>query len=195
MTKQIKCVYSLLSTGRKVFSHFLESRASACLAVTWEDKCHNHEHPFFLCLLHVMLYGMEYPSMQLGSAVLAVSPPSSLPTTHSQLAEVSRVGKKETLMPCNLCSATAKALMCYQYFSATNLKHSTIWAAVEKVNFLPARPGLARSLRTQMDRRSWQKFINTFIKVVVFLFTSHYGNGCQLPVFPKEMDFNGSWNC
>lgn len=138
MTKQIKCACSLLPSVRKVFSHFLESRASACARVAWEDECHNHEHPFFLFLLHTMLYYMECPSMQLGSAVLAVSPFSPLPTANSQ-TEVSRIGKKEPTL-CNLCSATAKTLMCYQHFSATNLKHSTVWAAMENVNFLPGRP-------------------------------------------------------
>lgn len=116
MTKQIKCVYSLLSTGRKVFSHFLESRASACLAVTWEDKCHNHEHPFFLCLLHVMLYGMEYPSMQLGSAVLAVSLPCSLFKPSSLLAGQWELLTK-SLALYERCSAATETPMCYHHYS------------------------------------------------------------------------------
>jgi len=41
---------SLLPISREVFSHFLESNASTCTAVTWEDKHHSSECPLFILL-------------------------------------------------------------------------------------------------------------------------------------------------
>ena len=68
-------------------SRFLESRASTHVTVAWEYKCHNHEGtPLFplpfaeLLLLSTKSYGVEYTFGQFGSALLAGSPPSLLPT-------------------------------------------------------------------------------------------------------------------
>jgi len=47
-TKAKLGINSLLPSGRQMFSHYLKSRASSHVAVTWEDKCHNYEHPPFL---------------------------------------------------------------------------------------------------------------------------------------------------
>ena len=74
----------MLPIGGQVF-RLQESRAPSRLTVTWEDKCHNAEHPPFLLLPPVLLlsvtsYGPEYPLGQLGSAVPALSPPNSLCT-------------------------------------------------------------------------------------------------------------------
>lgn len=60
---------------------------------------------------------------------------------------------------------------------------SSLADPVHLASEIPKNPGGLETLA---------EVVNVFIKVVVFLFTSHYGNGCQLPVFPKEMDFNGS---
>jgi len=35
--------HNIISIGRQVFSHFQERKASSCVVVAWEDKCHNHE--------------------------------------------------------------------------------------------------------------------------------------------------------
>jgi len=40
--KQSREINLLLPTGRQIFSHFLESTASAQVMVAWEDKHHNH---------------------------------------------------------------------------------------------------------------------------------------------------------
>ena len=67
--------------GGQVFSRLQESRAPSRVTVTWEDKRHHSERPPFLLLpqLYVLSttpYGTEQPFGQLGSAVLAVPPPS-----------------------------------------------------------------------------------------------------------------------
>jgi len=46
--KAQQLIHSLLPISRWVFSHFQESGASSCVAVTWEDKCHHSEYPPFL---------------------------------------------------------------------------------------------------------------------------------------------------
>lgn len=74
----------LLPSARHAYSHFLESRASASIRVTQEDKCQNHKYcslsPSFpkLLLLKMMSDGVGHPSGQSrgqpGAAVLAVPP-------------------------------------------------------------------------------------------------------------------------
>jgi len=76
-------INSLLPTGRQVFSHLQQSRAPSHATVTWEDKCHHSEHPCLrsfpsFLFLNMMSYVMEYPSVQMMSAVPAVSPPNFL---------------------------------------------------------------------------------------------------------------------
>ena len=83
-------INSPLPMGRQGFSHPQESRAPSPVTVTWEDKHHNAECPPLpssspAYVLSVVSYGMEYPFGQLGSAVLAVSPPNS-PCPSSPLA-------------------------------------------------------------------------------------------------------------
>lgn len=83
-------IHSLLPTRRKMVSHFQESQPSAQMMVTCEEKSHNRECLFLLIslsflLLSVTLYGLEYPSGQLGSDVPAMSLPSPLPTSASSL--------------------------------------------------------------------------------------------------------------
>jgi len=69
-----------------VLSHLQESGAPSRVTVTWEDKRHRSELPPLppsspsFTLLSMTSYGMEYPFGQLGSAVPAVPPPSSLCT-------------------------------------------------------------------------------------------------------------------
>ena len=41
-------IRSLLAISRQLFSHRQESRAPACLMVTWEDKCHHSKRPCVL---------------------------------------------------------------------------------------------------------------------------------------------------
>lgn len=75
-------INSPLSISRQVFSHLQEMRAPSHVTVTWEDKHRNSECPtssFFpqIYKLAMMPYSMEYPFGLLGSAVPAVSPPTS----------------------------------------------------------------------------------------------------------------------
>lgn len=70
--------------------------------------------PLFL-LLSTVPYGVDHPFGQFRSAVLAMSPPSFLPTS-SLLAEGTEWGRTVTAsMLCKHCSAVAKTLECYQH--------------------------------------------------------------------------------
>lgn len=60
-------------------------------------------------------YSLEYPSDQLGSAVLAVASHNSLCTPASMLMGW---GAEKTWTLCNPCSGVAKTSLCYQLFSA-----------------------------------------------------------------------------
>ncbi|PKU30181.1 rna-directed dna polymerase from mobile element jockey-like [Limosa lapponica baueri] len=80
-------------------SHFPGSRASVCIAVAPEDKRHNKCPLSLLALIAEQTsYGMEYPFRQFGSAVLAMSPPKTLPTP-SLLAFGTRGKTKEDVGP------------------------------------------------------------------------------------------------
>lgn len=47
---KIRDFFSLPPIRRQMFSCFLLNKASVHVAVIWEGKCHNHEHPPFLLL-------------------------------------------------------------------------------------------------------------------------------------------------
>ena len=88
--------------------------------VTREDQCHYSEcHPLpsspprFIYLLSMTWYGMEYAFGQPGSAVPAVSPPSSLCTPSPLAGGVGREAAK-ALALCKPCSALMKTSLYYQ---------------------------------------------------------------------------------
>jgi len=64
--------------------HFPGNRASVHVAIAPEDKCHNNKclsSSFLLAfIVEQMSYGMEYHFVHFESAVLAMSPPKTLPT-------------------------------------------------------------------------------------------------------------------
>lgn len=117
--KQNKDFYSLLPISGQIFSHFLESRASAQAMVTWEDKPITMNVPPFpeLFSLTVLSYGLGYLFGQLASAVPAVFPPKFL--LPRSLLAVGAVWETEAaLMLCKYYSAIAKILLCYQHYSS-----------------------------------------------------------------------------
>lgn len=92
-----------------------------------------------LLLLSMMLYGMEHVFGYTGSAVLAGSPPSLLPTPSLLEVEGSFSEKVWTLQALlgNSQNTGVILLVCYQPYLATNAKHSTTLAARSSI---PARP-------------------------------------------------------
>lgn len=66
-----------------------------------------------------------------------------------------------TLTVCKNCSARAKTPMCYQHCLATNVKHTTTWAAVRKVNSILARP-------STLDMEKEKKKKKCFLLVILF---------------------------
>jgi len=90
-------------------------------------------------LLSMTSHSMKYPFGQFGSVLLATSPPSLLPTS-SLLAFGRGVGVERALMLWEHCSAVAKTVECSRDLLATATKHTTIRAAMGKVNSTPTRP-------------------------------------------------------
>lgn len=88
------------------------------------------------------LYSVGYPSRQLGSAVLAVSSPSSL-CTPNRLT----IGQQEGLKTSRLCVSAALQQQKHQCVIniglITNPKHSTLWNSMKKINSIQAKSGTA----------------------------------------------------
>lgn len=97
---------------------------------------------------------MEWLFGQSGSAVLAVSPLSVLPTPSLLLGGREQHEKpKQALMPCKQCSVIPKTFMFINTAVVTNPNHSTIWIAVKKVHSVAARPGTAVEVEDYQRRR------------------------------------------
>jgi len=121
ISKAKQGIQSLLPMGRQVYSHLQESRALSRVMITWEDKRHHSKSlPFLLLsppllyMLSMTPYGMEYPFGQLGSAVLAVSPPSFLCTSSLLTGRVVQEAEKPLTL-CKHCSAITKTSLYYQH--------------------------------------------------------------------------------
>lgn len=80
------------------------------------------------------LYGMEYPLGQFGSAVLGLSPPKIF-FPPSLLVR----GKCCRASLCQCCSAVGKILLCYQCISSYKYKHSSMRAAMGKINSISVK--------------------------------------------------------
>lgn len=78
------------------------------------------------------LYGMEYRFGQFGSAI----PSQDLLSPVYRWRE--NVGEP-TLMPCQCCSAVAKILLWYQNISSYKYKHSSMRAALGKINSISVK--------------------------------------------------------
>lgn len=138
-----------------MYRHFQENRAPSCIAVSWEDKYHTPKHPLLLLYLRTafitehMSYGMEYSLGQLGSAVLALFPPSFLCTLNHLVGRAAP--EAETALALwEPCFAAAETLVCYQryFILILNPKHSTIAAAGKKMNSVLAKTRTSPELVT-----------------------------------------------
>lgn len=106
MHKQSKIRNSYPLWHQQVFITCRKQGSFTCSGFYTEDKCHHSK-----CPCSPAICGMGYLFGQLGSAVLAVSPPSLL--TGTVVLEAGR-----TLALCNHCSATAKTSVCFQCWFA-----------------------------------------------------------------------------
>lgn len=82
-------------------------------------------------LLSMTLCGMEYPLVHSGH----LSPPHSLPAScppsaYSLWSQNKKQTAQQQLKHCCVINAIL----------VTNLKHSSLWAAIKKINFIPAKP-------------------------------------------------------
>ena len=91
-----------------------------------------------LLLLSTTSYGMEHPSAHLGSAVLAVSPPSSL-CTPSLLTSGAVWGAKQPWCCTSTAQQELKQPCVLSIVFSRNLRHSIIRATVKKSNAIPAK--------------------------------------------------------
>lgn len=118
--------------------HFMESWASACLIVTSEDKYNNHEHP---CILF-------FPSFYLWSVVN--SPGCAAPGFLNGLSLLSswqnRVGTRKLQCSASTAQQQRKHWCAINTVLVTNPKHSTIQAAMKKINVNSGRPSITLQL-------------------------------------------------
>lgn len=87
-------------------------------------------------------YGMEYPFGQFGRAVPAASPPSLPPIPGLLLGGGQSVKETERWLCVSPVQQHPKHGCAVNTVLITNANLSTIWAAVEKVNPIPARPSI-----------------------------------------------------
>lgn len=130
----------ILLTSRQMFSQFLESQASA-------HRSSGRQMPQPLMLPHFFLSlsfccwaqcsGREYPFGQSRSAVLALSPPSSLPSP-SLLAGLTEE-KSRHWCRASTIQPGLKHWCVINTVLLTNPKHSNTPAAMKKVNSIAAR--------------------------------------------------------
>lgn len=92
------------SYWRAMSSNFLESRATACVAVAWEDKLRNYKCPCILSLypqlflLNMTPYNTEKSFWSLLLPVPAMSTPNLLPTPSLLTCGRDRVGHKALML-------------------------------------------------------------------------------------------------
>jgi len=145
-------IHSPLPIGRQVFSHLQKSHAPSHLTVTWGDKGHHSEHPLIppspsFILLSTTSYGMDYPVVQVRSAVSAVFPPNFLCTSSLLTGGVGWEAEKALILYKH-CSAVTKTSL-YYAVSSTNPKHSPTVATIKKINSIPAQTSRDVMLRTE----------------------------------------------
>lgn len=127
--KKKRGIHSLLHTGRQISSYYLESRASACITVTWEDKQTKHEcTPFLLLSLSWAWCYMIWNTTFISLGQLSWLCP--FPTSFPPIAYWPWGRGEKALTLCKQCSATAKTLL------TTNAKCTTILNSMMKVNFI-----------------------------------------------------------
>lgn len=131
-------------------NHFLGSKISGCIIIVREHKCYHRKHPLcsssfpsaFIVEQNIIQYGKSLCSV----GVLAMPPPNFLPTLNLLTA-----GERESL-------EAVQALFTNNQntgvLSVTNC--STIWAARNKVNSIPAR--LSRFVK--------QKYVNRTVFIM-----------------------------
>lgn len=130
-----------------MFSHSLESRASAKVMVAWVNKCHCDKHLPFLLLYSDFYYWPwhHFPFDQYWSAVLAMSPPSLLPSPSWAWVLIvrkrqCRVGKRKCLDAVQALYNNSENGCVIDTNLVTNIKHSTVEASMKKVNSIPVSP-------------------------------------------------------
>lgn len=99
---------------------------------------------FPLLLLGVMMCPVGHPVFGVHLSQLCSLPPWLVLITPRLLVGVEAEWEPEkVLMLYKHWSAIAKILVYYQHCFITSTKHSTIWAAVKKMNFIPSRLNIA----------------------------------------------------
>lgn len=99
-------------------------------------------------MLCKMPYSLECPSVELESAVLDGSPPSSLCIPNSL---VGRVGweMEKVLILCKLCSALTETSLCFTV-SSSNPKHSPILPTMKQISSIPDKTRTASFYKTSV---------------------------------------------
>ena len=150
-------IRSLLPTSRQVFSHLQESRAPSWVNGDLGGQMPSLQtsplppsSPSFI-LLSIVLYGTEYPFGQLGSAVPAVPPPSSLSSPSLLTGGVGWEAEK-ALTLCKHGSAVTKTSPCYQYCSQHKSNAQLLWSYLLWRKLTPPQPKPAYLVEVKMTR-------------------------------------------
>lgn len=120
--------------GRKYWDHQHACFCLPSLSFCCWAQCHMAQN------IHLISWGQL---SQLCPYSTSCSPPSYLLGAQSGK-------KKSALTLCVHCSAIAKTSVCYQHCLVANPKHSTILAAVNKVNSIQARSTMCRRLAASL---------------------------------------------
>lgn len=110
---------------RNTVAHYPQPMRSQPLSTV----CLPSQLPSVLWFPHMMSYGMEYPFGWLRSAVLALSPPSSLyPAAPSLAGQYEKLKNGNTLATAQHCSAITQTSLCNQHSFSPEAKtqHHTI---------------------------------------------------------------------
>lgn len=87
---------------------------------------------------------------------LCCLPASSLPHAYSLGLKKQQSMEKKPWCCASTIQLTARAFVCYQHcFSHKSKKHSTIWAALQNVNYVPSRPSAPSDRRDMAERLLW----------------------------------------
>lgn len=120
LCKQSKTTNSFTTYGQAAVQLLPGQQCSSCVMIIWQDKCCQFKHlPSFsshLLLLKMMSHGVWHPFGQLGSLVLAVTPPNFLCTPTCSLVAQCVEHRQSRWQACKQCSTAIAALLCYQYY-------------------------------------------------------------------------------
>ena len=138
-------VYTCLQNKQRIMQllttpQLMPSQSLSCGCQSLSSGCYPNHLPAVLQFFHLMIYGMEYPFGQFRSAVLVLSPPSSLGFSCPVAVRV--VQETENVLgSAQHCSATIKIWCVISAVFLLKSKCSIIPGTVKKIDSVPTETG------------------------------------------------------